>query len=1135
VEDAVRDAIEAALGEFGHELRLRLPGPGEPEAQLYSPFDRFLVRVGRALKLEVVPYHQARLPELRVRPDYAIAVDEAVIGYVEIKRWGVGVDNAKFRGHDRTQWQRLSVLPNVLYTDGDSWALYRTGERVGQIVSVGGDRHRPGVRLRSGDGALADLLRKFAYWQPDAPRNVDQLVRSTARLCRLMREEVLEAMALERAGKRERIFLQLAEEWRTLLFPKATHEHFADGYAQTVTFALLLARQREISFEKRTTSQIAHILAERRSPLIGRALEVLTDHKHIDGFDTAVNALVRIVAPVDWNQIAGGKDAPRKFYEGFLEEYDPGWRRRTGSYYTPDTLAASMVRFVRLILQERLGREMGFADPQVVVVDPAMGTGTYLTEIIEDVRRIVRGSQGLGAIRAQLRSLAKRLFGLEKQIGPFAVAEWRLHAALSDAVGADEDLNLFVTDTLVGPGEDQPLLLSLYEPIFRSRLGADRVKRDQQVLVAMGNPPYGERAKRQGHWIVRGDPAHLPPLDDFRAAGRGRQEFKLHNLYVYFWRWATWKVFDAHPDAPSGVIAFISTAGYLRGPGLAGMRRYLRERADEGWIIDLTPEGHRPDGPSRIFAGVQRPVCIGVFVRHGRPRPTTPARVRYRALSGTRQEKIEAVGTLLLDEAGWHECTTDWEDPFAPVAEGTWEEFPPLDDLMPWNRIGVIGNRTWIFAVDQRTLGERWTALVAAVLDEKRLLFKETSCRTLTTRVPPLPGMRQHQVALDREGDPRVVVTAITRRSFDRQWLLADRRVIDRARPELWHVLGSRQVFTSTQHVQGITGGPAVTFGAHVPDAHCYNGRGGRVRPLWLDPEAGRANLAPGLLPHLANEFGHEVGAEELLAYIAGVTAHAGFTRRFREDLQAPGLRVPLTADEEFWSRGVEIGRRVIWLHTYGERFVDPDRDRPHAPLRLAAVAHRPMVREPIPDTVERMPESLDYDLGTSTLHVGAGRISPVAPGVWSYEVSGMLVLRSWFEYRMRQPTIRRSSPLDDIRPREWTSEQTTELLKLLDILTSLVALEPEQEELLGAICSGPLITVSDLEAAGVLPAAPIPGPTGAGSGTGGQEVLPFENPTAGSDEAQNSPRRPPTAAVRRPGRVAGPRVRPPFRHRRTR
>jgi hypothetical protein len=283
---------------------------------------------------------------------------------------------------------------------------------------------------------------------------------------------------------------------------------------------------------------------------------------------------------------------------------------------------------------------------------------------------------------------------------------------------------------------------------------------------------------------------------------------------------------------------------------------------------------------------------------------------------------------------------------------------------------------------------------------------------------------------------------------------------------------------------------------------------------------------------------GREVTAEDLLAYIAGVVSHAGFSSRFRTDLKTPGLRVPLTADAKLWLRATDIGRRVIWLHTYGERFADRDQGRPFKPPRLAPADRRPSVsgKDPIPSTAAQMPQSLSYDLATRTLLVGAGRVTPVAPGVWGYDVSGMPVVKSWFEYRMKKPAIKRSSPLDDTQPREWTSEQTTELLKLLDVLAGLVDLEPAQDELLEMICSGPLLSVSDLEKAGILSAPPIAGPSVPPAGAIGQVSLPLGTANGDGDEASSRSTDRPTASGRRPSRpVARPHATRGFRQRRTR
>ena len=89
---------------------------------------------------------------------------------------------------------------------------------------------------------------------------------------------------------------------------------------------------------------------------------------------------------------------------------------------------------------------------------------------------------------------------------------------------------------------------------------------------------------------------------------------------------------------------------------------------------------------------------------------------------------------------------------------------------------------------------------------------------------------------------------------------------------------------------------------------------------------------------------------------------------------------------------------------------------------------------------------------------------------VWEYEVSGMEVVKKWFDYRRKDPSGRRSSPLDDLNPGHWPATFTTGPLELLNVLGRCVDLEPEQADLLARICQAPLISVADLGQAGVLP-----------------------------------------------------------------
>ena len=96
--------------------------------------------------------------------------------------------------------------------------------------------------------------------------------------------------------------------------------------------------------------------------------------------------------------------------------------------------------------------------------------------------------------------------------------------------------------------------------------------------------------------------------------------------------------------------------------------------------------------------------------------------------------------------------------------------------------------------------------------------------------------------------------------------------------------------------------------------------------------------------------------------------------------------------------------------------------------------------------------------------------VENVSAAVWAYEVSGFRVVKRWFDRRTRDPEGRRSSPLDDLVATRWEPEWTEELVDLLNVLTFLIELEPDQGELLTQIVEGPLVTTEELRDAGVLP-----------------------------------------------------------------
>jgi hypothetical protein len=845
--------------------------------------------------------------------------------------------------------------------------------------------------------------------------------------------------------------------------------------------------------------------------LIGSALALFTEDLDNDHpLSTALRTMTRVFGAVDWHAIS--KDDPEAwlyFYELFLQDYDKALRKKTGSYYTPPEVVTAMVGLVDQSLRspKRFNLPNGVAATGVKLVDPAVGTGTFLLGLLRQIAQTIEADEGEGSRPPAIVAALSRLIGFEMQFGPFAVAQLRLFAEVSDLSTPPDDgsgappkpladashLRLYVADTLADPDEETAWIPTTMQGLAQSRKDANAVKRKEAIMVVIGNPPYKDKAKGLGGWVEDRGEALRAPLEDWQppvAWGVGAHAKHLRNLYVYFWRWAAWKVFGGDPyrsgtdkaDAKwterRGVICFITVAGFLNGPGFQKMRADLRRDADEIFVIDCSPEGHQPAVSSRIFEGVQQPVCIVLALRRAPAKGETLATVRYRALAeGPRAGKFAELAAINLDDKGWVEAPSEPRAPFLPAGDAAWVSYPALEDLFSYNGSGVMAGRTWVIAPDADTLRRRWERLRDETdPEEKAKLFHPHmgGDRTVKKVVrEALAGYPHPASSVEADKGASALPIRYGFRSFDRQWILPDNRLINRGNPRLWQSASDQQVYLTALMAHSPSSGPALTITGLIPDLHHYRGSfGGRVFPLWSDAPAATPNMPATLLTELAVQYGQPVAASDLFAYIAAVAACPAYTERFRKHLRQPGLRIPLTADRVLFDEAVTIGREVIWLHSFGERFSN---GQPAGPPRVAKNEPRIPAGGTLPKTLAAMPHDLEYDPATKRLKIGTGYIENVIPAVWDYEVSGKRVINQWWSYRRddrSKPPMgdkRPPSKLENIKPTDWLPEYTTELLALLRILTRLVALEPKQADLLKRIVDGPLIDSDTLSASGSL------------------------------------------------------------------
>ena len=1070
-------SVQSSLERFAVTVAEKMAqiSPGHPEEQLRAPFENFVNEVAEALGYQVVLTGEAPLPGHLGRPDYAAHKDGLLAGYIELKAPGTGASSRRFRRRDRQQFRRFRAIPNLLYTDGVEWALYRSGELVGAIARFDAESAAAGPDAGAeGAKAVLALLRDFLLWQPIAPLDAKgrfdlrAFAKLLAPLCRLLRDQVIDALADETS-----LLHGLAGDWRKFLMPDASDAEFADAYAQTATFALLLGRSEGADplTPDSARAQLAH-----EHGLLSQALQVLTDPKQSGDVGAALALLQRVIGVAPVGAFTTTIDPWLHFYEDFLAIYDPKLRQDAGVYYTPVPIVRAQIRLIEDLLVDRLGKAQGFADGDVVTLDPAVGTGTYLLGVIDRAMASVEATFGQGSLSSQADRLFGRVYGFELMVGPYAMAELRISRALRDwgATSGNGGAKVFLADALESPHATPPQQSAFLREISEQRVQATKVKNEVPVLVCVGNPPYDQHAAatnanraQTGGWVRHGDEGEgTPPiLSDFiepaRQAGHSGRLKNLYNLYVYFWRWALWKVFEQQQPAGPGVVSFITASSYLDGDAFCGMREHMRRLCDDIWILDLGGEARGARKTDNLFA-IQTPVTIAIAFRAGPVQPERCANVRYARIEGSRQEKLAQLdGIDGFASLRWRDCPKQWQAPFRPPVTGAYARWPLLCDLMPWQHSGVQLKRTWPIAPLKLTLEQRWQALLQS--PDRANAFRETGDRSI---------YRRYQLALTEGTDATSIAVlppdarppSIQRyayRAFDRQWVIADARLMSRPRPALWRVHSDRQLYFTSSFKAALGTGPALVACSAIPDLHHFSGRGAKdVIPLFRDAEATEPNLLQGLLPRLAHEFKRPVPAPEFAAYLYGLMAHPAYTEAFFEELGADGPRVPITKDATLFAEVAAIGVRLLNLHTFGERYA-PEED-PFIFNRLNRANGVVRNTATIQGRDDDYPQDFEHDAANQVLRVGAGELKPVPKAVFEYEVSGLKVLQSWLKYRLGKGAGRKSSPLDAIRPERWDADLNTELIELIWVLDATLAHQPEQARLLDAVTKGECFTAAD-------------------------------------------------------------------------
>lgn len=1002
--DAIIEFAAAARAD-----RAANPGAGGDGAGLELLLAPRFQALAEAVLPEVTAAPPNVLPEYRRRgvgrPDIALAHPGAPArAFVELKQPDLALDPARFSGHNKDQFERFRELPVWALCNFVSIQLYRRGEPGARAdilpASALDPDTNPAAAARSiralDHSGFEAILRTLATAQPVPPADAREAARVLAHAARLTRSTIA---AQCREGLDE-VVSQVQADFNETLFARAeaggydpgdADALFSSAFAQTLVFGLLLARE---AGEGEIDHRAYERLADANQPLLRGTLRALTLDEVRAALGAAFDVALDAVNSIDPSVLApnGDRDPVLYLYEDFLRVFDPEAVEKHGVYYTPPEIVRLIVAEVDRVLRENLGAE-GLLDPGVHLLDPACGTGTFLIAAANAAAGRAAEAYGEGAVAAEIEAFARRMHGFELLVGPYTVAHYRMSRTVAGHGGAVARLPIFLTDTLAPPaGEEgvEPHLAFLSAPMVAEREAADEVKRTAPVLVVMGNPPYKRLGAGEVERLVGADmDARWEDLKlPVKQAGMGLSLNAFPDLYVAFYRWAIWRLFEAEGALGRGVLAFITNRGFLAGSGFGGLRKMLRERFDRIRIVDFRGDrrGARPATVARdenVFA-IETGVCVLVAEAAGQAEPGREAVVEYADV--WREGAFDRAGKLDLARAA---ATDPGRLRYLPIEGAGMDRFTPtgfagtgwpaIDEAFLFRSNGIVTYRdAFSYAVTREELRDRitrWHTLGAAAAAEE---FKETAGR----KAGPARATVFDEAAIRR----------VSYRPFDIRHLYNRPEFIDRPRTDLQRAWGAENVALFALG-DGTGAGPAVWCHALVPDQHAFSARGGWVFPLWSrSGEGGGHYLHPGLLRALSGVLEFAIAPLEMFDAVLALLSASSYTTRFAHDLEDGFPRIPFPADPAVFRAAAALGSRIRAVQTFAE----PPAER-FRRARLVGRASAARLRVPAPGRAF----AADGEAGAiALLPDGSLRAAGVSRRAWEFAIGGYPVLRRWLGAR---------------------------------------------------------------------------------------------------------------------------------------
>ena len=1001
-------------------------------------------------------------------PDFVVKNGILEVGHIEAKDIGISLKKVEKTAQMGRYFQALG---NLILTDYLEFRWYIQGE-LKLSASLGTIDKNKKIKVdKEGIQEVDQLLRQFLLAKVPQVTTPKDLAKRMASLGQLMRDAIKSALQdVDNGG----MLRQQLESFQRVLIKDLTVEQFADMYAQTICYGLFAARcntDNPHTFSRET----AAFKLPKTNPFLRSIFGQIAGPDLDDRISWAVDNLANILQQTEMAEILQdfGKRTRREdpvvhFYETFLAEYDPKMRESRGVYYTPEPVVSYIVKSVDYILKHKFNISKGLADSkkikipnpkgegtiethQVLILDPAVGTGTFIHTVIDFIYDSFKSQKGMWSSYVS-QHLLPRLFGFELLMAPYTVAHMKLGLQLQELgydFSSEERLRIYLTNTLQEAFQI-PAADGFMNRIRDEAEAAKDVKQDVPVMVILGNPPYSYESINTDPWIVG------LVRDYYQVDGKPLGERNPKGLlddYVKFIRFAQHRV----SETGYGIVALITNHGYLDNPTFRGMRQNLMQTFDEIYVLDLHGNSKKkevcPDGSAdkNVF-DIQQGVAISIFIKYENSQQKL-ATVYHADLWGMREvyENKELVGGKYhwlaendISSTNWTEILPQPSFYLFKVQEKNLEleynSFVKINEVMSVNSDGIVTAR------DSFTLSNNSEDIWRKINDFLSLEIEEARIKYEIGKDTQDWQINLAKKDLKNSGINQKNIIKINYRPFDYKYTYYSGKsggFHSRPRGEVMNhlIFNENLALITTRQITNLEFCHvfSTTFGAEKKC--CSHDRASYIFPLYLYPtntptlfDSTPTNAPGGRKPNLSPEFITEFsqkldlefiidgkgdksktfGPEDIFNYIYAVFHSPNYRQRYAEFLKIDFPRVPLTSNAALFWELVIKGDKLVKYHLMKETGTE-------------------ISTYPIPGS--DIVEQVKYNENHQQIWINAEQyFDQVRQPIWNFYIGGYQVCQKWLKDRKG-----RQLNFDDISHYQNIISIISETIKIMEDIDIII------------------------------------------------------------------------------------------------